>query len=76
MLSLTLSYVQYVLINLYFHVHITDYIGLLMTNLKGKTIVLFDDKGHALCDRLVCNTNLMDCVDNRILEAEDVGVII
>ena len=60
----------------YFHVQNPYYIGLSRMDLKGKAVVLFDDEGHALCDGLVCNTNPLDCVDNRILGAEDVGVII
>ena len=57
-------------------VQIPHYIGLSRTELKGKAVVLFDDEGHALCDGLICNTNPLDCVDNSILGAEDVGVII
>ena len=76
MLSPTLSSVQYVLTNFYFYVEILDYIGLSRTDLKGKAVVLFDDEGHVLCNGLVCNTKSLDCVDNRILGAEDVGVII
>ena len=57
-------------------VQISHYIGMSRTELKGKAIVLFDYEGHALCDGLNCNTNPLDCVDNSILGAEDVGVII
>ena len=58
------------------NVQIPHYIGLSRTELKGKAVMLFDDEGHALCDGLICNTNPLDCVDNSILGAEDVGVFI
>ena len=63
MLFPTLSPVQYVLTNFYFYFQIPNYIGLSRTELKGRTVVLIDDEGHALCDGLVCNTNPLDCVD-------------
>ena len=59
-----------------FGFQISYYIGLSRTDLKGKAVVVFDDKGHALCDGLVCNTNPLDFVYNKILGADDVGVII
>ena len=76
MLFPTLSSVQYVLTNFYFYVLIPNYIALSRTDLKGKTVALFDDEGHALCDGLVCNINPLDCVDNRTLGAEGVGDLI